>query len=138
MSFETTRQSVVSAVESVKAGAPGGAPVIEYDNRIIVDTQTQSAPFMCVELIYMDGEQADLAAKPIHRTSGVLRVSAAAKDGDGSAKANALLDYFCPLLQGKQFGAVRTKYAKPIAPRPHLGWVYFTVLIPFWVDTQTS
>lgn len=137
MSIEATRQSVVAAVEAIKSSIPG-TPVIEYDNRIIIDTQTQTLPFMMVKLIYADGRQANLAEKPIHRLEGHIQVSAAAKEGDGTALIGSMVDYVMGQLQGKQFGAVRTRYGRPTPIAPHLGWVYFTVLIPFWVDAQTS
>lgn len=132
MSLETSRQELVTAVEALKAGTPGGVPVIEYDNRILVDTQTQTAPFLVVEIVYLDGNQADMADSPVHRLEGVLRISVAVKEGEGSAVANTILGYYYPALQGKTFGGTRTRFAKPIAPRPHLGWVYYSVLIPFW------
>lgn len=134
MGMETIRQAVVTALEAAKIGTPGGVPIIEYDNRIIVDTQTQTAPFVQCRIIMQDSEQADLNAKPIHRVYGQIHLAVAVKEGAGSATASTILDYLYPQLQAKTLGVVRTKYAKLVQPVPHLGWVYLPAVIPFWSD----
>lgn len=134
MSLESARQSIVAAVEAAKVGCPGGVPVIEYDNRILVDTQTASDPFLCVEIHFISGEQADLSNAPRHRFYGQIHLKAAAKEGDGTAKQLAILTHFYTQLQRKQFGIVRTK-ASTMAPRmPHKGWLYYPCILPFWFD----
>jgi hypothetical protein len=135
MSLETVRQSIISAIETAKVGCPNGVPIIEYDNRIIVNTQTQSVPFLCVQIKLLDGVQADLNVNPIHRIYGQIHISAAVKEGDGSALAYTMLSHFYPQLQKKQLGDVRTAMYTFAPTRPHLGWVYYPILIPFWSDT---
>jgi hypothetical protein len=132
--MELARQAIVTAVEAVKAGAPVAGLIIEYDNRIIVDTQTQTKPFFCVNMVLMNGRQADLNAKPIHRFNGQIHIAAAVKDGAGSSDALKLLDYFYPLLHQRALGSIRTHMAKPAPMKPHLGWCYYPMLIPFWFD----
>lgn len=134
MSLETIRQSIVAAVEAAKVGAPGGTPVVEYDNRLIVDTQAQTAPFVNCRIVFFDGYQADLNAKPIHRVLGQIHLAVATKEGNGSTDAAKILGFMYPQLQGKSLGSVRTQFAKPAPSFPHLGWVYTPVLIPFWSD----
>ena len=137
MSLETARQSLVTAIEAVRGAAPGAPIVIEYDNRIVVDTQTQTAPFVCVQIMFMDSYQADISSNPIQRVIGQIHLSAVVKEGKGSAQALALLDYFAPLLQRKQFGTVRTLMSDMAPSKPHLGWRYYPILIPFWYDKFT-
>lgn len=132
--METIRQNITTALEAAKIGTPGGVPVIEYDNRILVDTQTQTAPFVQCRIVMQGAEQADLNAKPIHRVYGQIHLAVAVKEGAGSAAASTILDYLYPQLQAKTLGVVRTKYAVMAPPIPHLGWVYLPVLIPFWSD----
>lgn len=134
MALEDVRQAIVAAVEAAKVGCPGGIPLIEYDNRIIVDTQTQSVPFICVKILFLDAEQADLNVNPTHRLYGQIHVSAAVKEGEGMSIGLKMLGHFYPQLHKKQLGSVRTKMAKLVQSRPHLGWVYYPALIPFWSD----
>lgn len=137
MSLELARQDIVTAIEAAKVGAPVANLVIEYDNRILVDTATASGPFLSVRILNLDAYQADLSANAIHRFEGQIHLAAAVKEGSGAAAANTLLDFFYPKLQRKQFGSVRTHMAKTAKPVPHLGWVYYPVLIPFWFDRIT-
>lgn len=135
MSLETVRQSIVTAIEAAKVGCPNGVPVIEYDNRILVDTQAQAVPFLCVQVKFMDGVQADLGTNPIHRIYGQIHLEAAVKEGAGSALALTMLGHFYPQLHKKQIGAIRTAMSTFAPIHPHLGWVYHPILIPFWSDT---
>ena len=134
MSLETVRQSIVTAVETAKTGCPGGVPLIEYDNRIIIDTQAQALPFLCVQVKFLDAEQADLNANPIHRLYGQIHISAAVKEGEGMSLGLVMLGHFYPQLHKKQIGSVRTAMATFAQPKPHIGWVYYPALIPFWSD----
>jgi hypothetical protein len=132
--LEQARIDIVTAIEAAKAGAPVSPLLIEYDNRIVVDTQTQVKPYLAVHIKFMDGRQADLAAKPIHRMSGQIHVAAVAKIGSGSAEALKLLDYIYPQLHQRSMGVVRCHMSKLAPMSPHLGWNYYPVLIPFWFD----
>lgn len=134
MGLESARQSIVTAIEAAKTGNPVTGLIIEYDNRIIVDTQTQTNPYLAVMIMWMRGEQADLSATPLHRMYGQIHLAAVVKEGSGSAAANGLLDWFYPRLQRKSLGAVRTLMADLAPVKPFQGWQYFPVLIPFWYD----
>lgn len=135
MSRAQIRTDLVTAVEAAKTGfSPGYTLVIEYDNRIIVDTKTQTDPFMCVKILLLDGQQIGLSDDPKHRITGQLHIQAAVPEGEGVAKANELLDWFTPRLHRKALGTVRTQMAVMAKPTPHLGWEYHTVIVPFWTD----
>ena len=135
MSLESARQSIVAAVEAAKTGFVAYPLVINYDNRMLVDPQTQTNPYLDVEIFYMSGEQADLSANPRHRVWGQLHLQAVVKEGQGRAKADALLDYFYPQLHRKTFGGVRT-FMSSIAPvKFKNGLAFYPVLIPFMFDT---
>lgn len=134
MSQDYIRQSLVAAVEAAKVGAPTPSLVIEYDNRIIVDTQTQIDPYLIVQVVLIDGVQADISTDPIHRFYGQLLLAPAVKDGAGSADALKLSDHFVPQLQRKTFSGVRTLAAKPTPSRKNLGWTLYPTIIPFWYD----
>jgi len=134
MSLEVIRQAVTNAVEAAKVTFTEYPLVIEYDNRILVDTQTQVNPFLQVRVLILDGGQVDLSNDPLHRYIGQLHLAAVTKEGGGSAEANRLLEHFYPKLHKNSLGGVRTYMAKPSTPKPHLGWIYTPVLIPFWFD----
>lgn len=132
---ESFRQAVVTAVEARKASWSGFTLVIEYDNRTLVDTQTQTNPFLCVEIQYIDGEQVDLGGSPNHRTYGQLTLAAAVREGGGSKQANELVDFFYPALHLTTIDGARMWGAKPEKSKPHRGWLYYPVSIPFDFDT---
>lgn len=132
--LEQARIDIVTAIEAAKAGAPVSPLIIEYDNRIVVDTQTQVKPYLAVHVKFMDGNQADLAARPIHRIIGQIHIAAVTKLGTGSSEALKLLDFFYPQLHQRSMGVVRCHMAKVVDVKLHLGWQYYPVLIPFWFD----
>lgn len=134
MSLETIRVALTTAIEALRPSFSGGYTlVVEYDNVLLVDTKTQVNPFLCVEIKFLDGEPTDLSSS-MQRVYGMLVLSAVVPEGSGSSKAYKLLDHFAVGLQNKTFGSVRTKVSSPSAQKPHLGWLYFTVGVPFWTD----
>lgn len=137
MSLELIRRDVVAAVENLKAGfTPGYTLVIEYDNMVLVDTQTQVNPYLRIDVKIIDMEQADVSDNPTHRIYGQLVLGAGVKEGAGVGPANQILDYFYPRLQRKAFGGVRTHMATMAPEVSHLGWLYVPVIIPFWSDVR--
>ena len=137
MSREQIRKDIVTAIDALKAGFPGGYPLlIEYDNILLVDTQTQVNPYLRVDLKFIDMAQADLSDNPTHRVLGQIILGAGVKDGGGTKSANVILDYFYPRLQRKSFGIVRTSMATVGPDVPHLGWLYSPMVIPFRADLQ--
>lgn len=138
MSLDLIRTDIVTAIEARKTTFSGGYTlVIEYDNVLLVDTRTQTNPFLSVEVKFIQGEQADLSDAPLQRVYGQVLLSAAVPEGSGSSKALKLLDHFAAGLQRKTLGTVRTHVSSPSQMRPHLGWAYFTVSLPFWSDQST-
>lgn len=135
MSLESIRVSVATAVENIRSGFNlGYTLVIEYDNRLIVDTKTQLNPFLTVNVKMISGEQKDLSDHPTHRIHGQIVLSAAVPEMEGSSKALKLLDFFYPGLQRKKLGNITTWTASPAPVHPHLGWEYYSIVIPFWSD----
>lgn len=135
MNREQIRQAVVALVEARRALWVGHPLTIEWEGRAIVDTQTHADPFLCVRVIYIDGEQVELGTNPNHRVWGQVHLAAAVRDGWGVAQANTLLDFFTPALHMRTVGSLRLAGARPTPKKPHLGWEYHPVLIPFSADT---
>lgn len=135
MNREQIRQAIATLVEARRAAWVGHPLVVEWEGQVVVDTQTQAHPFLCIKVIYISGEQVDLGRNPYHRTWGQVHLAAAVKDGWGVAKANALLDFFQPALHMRSTGGLRLLGAQPVKAVPHLGWHYHPILIPFEADT---
>ena len=137
MGLETIRVDITTAVKAAALLFTAYPLIVEYDNREMVDTKTQTDPFLTVEIKMLDGEQADLSSNPTHRMYGQIHMSAAVPMGTGRSMANILLDHFYPRLQRKTLGTVKTEMAVPANRVEHLGWYYYPVLIPFWSDQST-
>jgi hypothetical protein len=131
MTREEVRQAVVALVEARRAAWSSYTLVVEYDNRILVDTKTQTNPFLCVNIAYI----ARLKGNRQRTVYGQLHISAAVRENEGSAKANELLDFFVPSLHMRSSGNLRLWGSSPVKERPHLGWVYYPVIVPFEADT---
>lgn len=134
--LEDYRKSIVGAIEATKLTFAGGYPlVIEYDNRILVDTQKQTDPYLQVEIVYLGAEQADLSENPIHRLTGMIILTAKVKEGGGTAELNKLMEAFYPALQRKNFGDVRTFMSDIVTAKAQTkdGWVGLPVTIPFLI-----
>jgi hypothetical protein len=134
MSFNQIREDITAAVEAAKVGFTAYPLIIEYDNKIVVDTAAQVNPFLQVRMKLIDGYQMELASNPHHRIIGQIELAAVIKDGKGTAQAYALLDHFYPKLHRKSLGSVRTLMALPAPTKKHMGWNYYPVLIPLWSD----
>lgn len=134
MSLDLIRQGVVTAVEARAALFTAYPLVIEYDNRILVDTRAQENPFLQVRILLLGGEQVDLSNDPLHRITGQIHLAAATKNGAGTRQASELVEFFYPYLHKKSLGGVRTLMSSFSRTIEHLGWDYTPVIIPFWYD----
>jgi hypothetical protein len=135
--LEQHRQSIVTAVEAAKVTFTAYPLVIEYDNRMLIDHATQVNPYLCVEIKFLGGAQADLSTNPLHRKIGQIHLQAVVKEGDGTAKAYQLLDHFAPLLQRQNLGAIRTQMTTYVREARQKGWVYYPAIVPFWTHDVT-
>ncbi len=136
MSREAIRYAVADKVSQLIAASPYPSLVVEFDNQLIVDTNTQQEPFMCVRVKLIDGDQIDLSNTPTHRFRGNIELAVAVPKGHGSSKALKLLDYYYPRIHKSSFGGVRTYMATTVSDTEHLGWVYFGVAVPFLYDSR--
>lgn len=132
--METSRQAITAAVEVVRATFTSYPLIIEYENRNIVDTQTQTNPYLCVNVRFADGWQGDLNPNPFHRIIGFVELIAHVKEGSGVAQSNALLEFFYPKLQYRRLGGAKLEAAKPAPVKQVKGWRSQGMLIPFWLS----
>ena len=132
--LELYRQQLVTEVEVLRATYAGCPLEIEYDNRDNIDMQNQRDPFLCVEVMYIGGQQADLSNKPVHRIPGMLVLTAKTREGMGSAGGYKLLEHFYPNLQWRVIGNVRLEMAEFSRPRLVGGWWGVRAMIPFHIN----
>lgn len=133
MSREAARVEIVTAIEALKTAWTGGyTPVIDYDNRELVNIAGQTNPYLSVELVYLDGQQMDLGPQPLVGTYGQIWLAVLVKRGKGTSQANALMDYFEKGLQLQRWTLVSTQVKRP-QPARQLKENYALVsLIDFW------
>lgn len=132
--LELYRQQIVAEVKNLKGFFTGHTLNIEYDNRDTVNMLTQRDPFLCVEIMYIGGQQADLSNKPVHRIIGMLVLTAKTREGMGSSGGYKLLEHFYPNLQHRVIGNVRLGMAKFSKPRLVGGWWGVSAMIPFHIN----
>lgn len=134
MSLETYRQQLVTAIEVQRALWTDYTLEVEYDNRDNIDLQAQANPFLCAEILFIDGKQADLSSNPVHRVVGMLILTAKTREGMGSAKGYTLLDHFYPSLQHRVIGNVRLEMASFSRPKLVGGWWGISAILPFHIN----
>lgn len=132
--IETYRQQLAAAVEVARESYVDQNLIIEYDNRYLVDMNTQTDPFLCVEVTYAGARQADLSNKPVHMIAGLLVLTAKVREGAGTANAYNLLDHFYEKLQFRVIGDCRMEMANIVRPAKLAGWWGISAIIPFRVN----
>jgi hypothetical protein len=132
---EQARVALVTAVEALKSTWTAYTLLIEYDNRVVVNRATHSNPFLCVDMVFMDGYQTTLGNRG-YRSLGTVVLEANVKEGSGKKLANELLEHFFPTLQMTDAYPPLRMHAAKFGSRPaREGWVAEAAVIPFWYDT---
>ena len=141
MSLVQARADLVTAVEAVRAAyvtATGQPLLVDYDNRASVSQHEQHETWLAVNVKFVDAYQGDLNRKPFHRHIGVLVREANTKEGLGSTKNLALLDFFYTRLHGRTHGIVGTLLTDMRPDRKADGWYKSNVGVPFWFDVVVN
>jgi hypothetical protein len=135
MSAETARVAIVTAVKALAATWSAYTLAVEYDNRNLVNLGTQVSPYLSVEIMLIDGEQASLGPDAAHRVYGSIILTAWVHRGSGDKPANDLLAHFYPSLHmSDAMPPVRTSAAKLVNAKPSKDWFGKSAVIPFWYD----
>jgi len=135
--IEQARLALTTKVEALKALWTTYSLVVEYNNTVIVNTATQTTPFLRVNMTLIDGYQTDLGSNPGHRIMGMIAVEAMVKEGSGTAQANKLLEFFYPHLHmTDSIPPLRTYAASFATVKPSEGWAGQGAYIPFWFDSR--
>jgi hypothetical protein len=133
------RKEVTQAVLDIKTAFTDYPVSVEWDNRDTVNMQEQQMPFLCCELVFNGGRQADLSNKPIHRLQGFVILTGKSREGTGSSDALTLVSHFYQRLQRRVIGTtakVHTYYAELDKPRMVQGWWGVSALVPFTIDNS--
>lgn len=135
---ESARVALTTKIEELRATWSDYALIVEYDNLNKVNLPMQTLPYLCVNLVHVDGWQIDLAQNPQQRFVGTIVLEAKVKEGQGTKLAFDLLQHFYPSLQMTDaLAPLRTHAAKFKELPAAAGWHTCAVLIPFWYDAQS-
>lgn len=132
---EQAREAIVTKIKALAGTWSTYTLVVDYDNRNTVNYGTQVNPFLCVEVLFIDGYQANLGPNSSQRILGSLILTARVKAGSGIKQANDLLEHFYPSLHmSDSMNPVRTYASRFIRAKPEKAWAGESVVIPFWYD----
>lgn len=138
MSYQTTQESIRTAVELAKTNWTDYTLKVEYDNAEVVQA-TDANPYLKVDIVYLGGDQLDLGEAPLVQDAGFIVLAACIKVGAGTAKAVKLLDHVRGYLELKDnLGAVRTHAAKLQKAYERNGMYYIPMLVGFWTQRATA
>lgn len=131
--FEDARSAFVSRLKAFMDANHPATPV-EYDNRISVDRAKQTTPFVSIEVLFNDGEQAALGTTPLARYTGAAHLAIWTKEGTGAKAILQLEGEIASLFKAARFGGVSTKVPRPMPYRTMQDWRIDILRVPFWID----
>ncbi len=138
-SIEDARKALYTKVQQLASTWTEYTLAIEYGNQMSINLASQANPYLCVQLVVMDGQQTSLGYNAMHRVMGNIIVEAKMKEGSGEAQANRLLAHFYPALQMKDNIPPLRTYAARMATKPaKQGWAAQAAIIPFWFDSAQA
>lgn len=132
MSRETARVEIVAAIQAAAAAFAGWTVLVDYENRDLVDFDTQEKPYLAVDLVYYDGKQMDLGPNPLVGAYGSIALAVCVKEGKGTSESNLLIDHMTKALQLKRWPVVQTAVGQPQGNLLRKGWFCMVTLINFW------
>lgn len=138
MSMTQARQAVMAVVQQIVNDHLSYPLAVERDNRATVDISQQENPFLQVSILHLGGGQAELGPNPNIRHDGQIVISAVVKDGDGTADAEALLDFVLPYFSTQSLGALQCEAAVMTKGREHLGLWYQPAIVPFYYFSRAA
>lgn len=132
MSIEGARLDLAGIVDAMVAAHSSYLLAVEMPNRDLIDQTTQTNPYLKVQLKWLNGQQMDLADKPLVGQFGQILISACVRKGAGEKGANELLDFCTPYFELKDLTVIRTKIFEPQNFVEFEGWWYANALVNFW------
>lgn len=134
MSFELARFDLVQAAEAARAAwvGPPSPLVVSYENQKNLDIDRQTEVYLCVDILYVDGQQLSIGKTKALADYGQVHLVAHTKKDAGSLKAQALLSHFRNFFELKNFAVARTHASRQGGSYPVPGWVCTPLIVPFW------
>lgn len=131
MSYEAAYADLVTAAEAAKAAWTGDAFPMVYPNQRNLDIAVQQAPYVCLELYFVDAVQLSMGSTKAVADYGQIHVVAHTPENAGSLKAGQILSHFRPFFELQDLSSIRTKAAALNAPYQKAGWSCMPLVIPF-------
>lgn len=142
MSQVTAITDIRTVLKAARAAWATWTPlVMEWDGMGAVDFSAQVKPFICAEIVFLDGHQLELSKlTPLSVQYGQIHLTAFAKIGQagGVLSAASLIDHFRPYLERKNLSLVRTHVAASHKSFEWKGWEGYPLLVPFWYHRLAS
>lgn len=109
MSFEQAYEDMVTAAEAALAAWPGVPIVMDVDNRLVINWETERKPVVVIELHLMDGQQLSIGQTKEMSDIGQIHVIASNPENAGSKVLHQILDHFRTYFEmSDSFSAIRT------------------------------
>ena len=136
VTLEQARIAVATKIDSLVATWSAYTLAVEWSNRNSINYGTQVNPFLCAELMMIDGYRSTLGSALSHRVMGSIILTARVRRGQGTKPANDLLEHFYPTMQmTDSMSPVRTHAARLVTAKPEQDWLGVSAVIPFWYDS---
>lgn len=134
MSYEGARTDMVNAALAAQATWTGSpSPLsLAFQNQTTLDVDTQTSPYLCVDLYFIDGDQLSLGKIVTVADYGQIHLVAHVPENQGTLKAGQILSHFRPYFELKTFSTIRTKATMGAAPFQKSGWYCVPLIVPFW------
>jgi len=132
MSFVEAHKEILAAVDRMTQDWLDYELVVELDNRTAVDQNTQTNPYLQVQIVNLSGAQMDLGSDPITEQRGQVLLNVCSKAGNGSLEGLALLEFAARYFHTKDFATVRFHAAEVVKPKTVNGWYHQPAIINFW------
>lgn len=137
MTFDDARAAIYARLKTAMDASHAGVPVL-YENRLLIDWDTQAAPFVAAELQLNDGEQAALGPTPPIRYRGGFYLQVWVKEGEGTKVALQILTTLANTFKTAKFSGITTMAPRPLPGTPFKGWYVHGLRVPFYFDDMTS
>lgn len=110
---------------------------VDMPNFSTISDAMQKDPYLKVEIKFMGAEQKDLGDHPIVEQWGQIWITAVEKCGDGSLRAEALLDFITPYFELRRLGIVQCRSVSAVSPKDINGLWNVPAIVNFHYHRRT-
>jgi len=113
--------------------APGAVPIF-FENGPQPDLANVGDVWVDTEVRFYGASTAALGERPMGRATGALVVRVFVREGEGTGRADDLMDQLEELFRPRRLGGARFDFPERLTPTQHLGWHKVGILAPFSLD----